>query len=145
MLSTLPIVPNDGIIGWTDILVQALRTGGKNCKVHLYANDYYPQFDSVVCSFVESVFGGYTSQDLGNPTNLGIDVTRRDVWIFPESSWIASGLGLPIISYGYWVDFDDPLTGGKRVLQAQRFFSPQTLFLAGQKIKFVLSWGGAQC
>jgi hypothetical protein len=128
-----------------DLLVWALRNGGHSSKVHLYANDYWPVPETVVASFVEFSGGGYVPKTPGIPVNLGIDVTRRNVWQFPETIWTATGSSGLVVAYGYWADFLDPLTGGIRILQAQRFQAPQVFLNAGDKIRFVLTWGGAQC
>lgn len=145
MLTLNPVIPFDGQIGYMDVLVWVLRNGQRNCKVRLYANDYWPVKESVRASFTELFGGGYAAQSVGNPVNLGIDVTGRDVWQFPETVWTAINVGLPVVSFGYWVDFTDPLTGGTRVLQAQRFQAPIAWLQAGDKIRFSLSWGGKQC
>jgi len=129
MLTLLPVIPFDGQIGYMDVLVWSLRNGLHNCKIRLYSNDYWPVKESV----------------RANPTNLGTDVTGRNVWKFPETLWTATGVGLPIIAYGYWIDFVDPLVGGTRILQAQRFQAPIAWIAAGDKVRFSLSWGGKQC
>jgi hypothetical protein len=128
-----------------DLLAWSLANGHNNCRVHLFANDYQPDANTVLASFIELSGAGYLPKPTGNPTNLGVDLTRRDVWQFPDLIWTATGVGLPVIAYGYWVDFLDPLTGGTRVLWAQKFQAAQALWLAGQTIRFALSWGGKQC
>ena len=145
MFNPLPVVTNDGLIGYMDLLGWSLANGGNNCRVHLFSNNYLPDFGTVLVSFVEMVGAGYTPLPTGNPINLGIDLLRRDVWQFPELTWTALGIGLPVAAYGYWVDFLAPITLATRVLWAQRFQSPQVMRLAGDTIKFALSWGGRQC
>jgi hypothetical protein len=145
MFYGLPVIPDDGLIGHMDLLVWGLANGNNNCRIHLFANDYRPAPNTVLGSFTELIGAGYAPLPTGNPVNLGVDVARRDVWQFPETIWTALGIGLPVVAYGYWVDFTDPLTGGTRVLWAQRFQSPQVMLHAGDVIKFALSWGGKQC
>jgi hypothetical protein len=141
----LPVVPNDGLIGFTDVIVQAIANGNNNSRIHLYANDYWPYPGTLLGDFVELVGAGYLPAVPGDPSNLGVDVTRRDVWLFPETVFTANPSGLPVLAYGYWLDFFDPLTAVTRVLWAQRFQAPQALLVAGQQIRFTLSFGGAQC
>lgn len=128
-----------------DVLVWALRNGQHSCVARLFSNDYQPDVNTTRTNLLELVGAGYGPNSLGNPTNLGIDITGRDVWLFPEVVWTATGIGLPVIAYGYWIDFLDPLTGGTRILQVQKFFQPQAFIAAGNQIRFTPSWGGKQC
>lgn len=128
-----------------DVLVWALQNGLHGTRVRLYSNDYWPVKESVRASFTELSGGGYVAKPTGIPVNLGTDVTGRNVWQFPETLWTATGAGLPVVAFGYWVDFIDPLTGGTRVLQAQRFNAPIAWLNVGDKVRFSLSWGGKQC
>jgi hypothetical protein len=139
------ILPTDGAIGMLDALINWLRLPASASLVHLYTNNYVPIAGTVLASFTEATFGGYSSMGLGIPTQLPVSPDGRAAWVWPQSIWTANGVNLPTIVYGYWVDFLDPLTAGRRVGWAQRFQSAQGLWALGQTIRFTLSFGAKQC
>ncbi len=141
----LPIVPYDGLAGVVELMAFDLRLGNHGCKVRLFTNDYTPVNSTVVSDLVEYSGWGYTPKNLGNPVDQGVDVTGRDVWLFPEVEWIASGSGSTNIVWGYWIDFTAPLTGKRRLLTIQRFNASQVFLNAGDRIRFTPSWGMKQC
>lgn len=141
----LPLIPYDGLNGFADIIMSYLQRPAAVARVHLFANSYTPNVLTVVGDFTESAAVGLGPIPLPAPINRGVDEGAKDVWEFPTVNWTATGLGLPAVVYGMWVDCLDPITAGTRVLWAQRFVSPVALVAAGDQVKFTLSLGFNQC
>lgn len=139
------VLPTDGATGMLDTLIQWLNNPLSSFRVHLYANAYSPVAASVPASFTDPVFGGYSPLTPLGPTALPTTPGGRVIWQWPQSVWTATGPGLPVICWGFWTSFTDPISLATRVGWAQRFQSPQGLWLAGQTIKLALSLGGKQC
>lgn len=138
-------IPDDGVVGFMNVLMFSIQGGRLSSKVHLFQNDFVPTRSSTVASFVESTAGGMASQPLSTPASWGFDTDHREIWFFPQTIFTATGPGLPAALYGYWVDFTDPMTATKRVLWYQRFNNPRAAVAAGNTVKFVMSVGGKQC
>jgi hypothetical protein len=128
-----------------DVLMYSIQGGKLNSKVHLYNNDYTPSTSSILANFTETLVAGLSAKPLPTMQNLGIDASGNDVWISPQITFVATGVGLPDVIYGFWVDFTDPITAGTRVFYAQRFETPMAIIAAGNKVQFMLSLGGKQC
>lgn len=135
----LPVIADVGKIGFMAAIMSQLRSGANNAKVKLFTNNYTPLASSVLADFTEATFGGYVALATPTAADAGVIPGGLDNWIFGALTWTASGAGLPITIYGYWVQFDNPITLAPTLLWAQRFDTPQALIAAGNTISFVLS------
>ena len=138
------IIPDVGKQNLLAQLMARIAAGGQNAAVHLYQNPYVPVESTVLGDFVESTFDGYAPLPLPAAADQGINPSDIDVWTFDPLQWTAaSGVGLPQIQYGYWVDCLLP-GGGTQLLWCQAFDEPWGLASAGQTIQFLLSLGSGQ-
>jgi hypothetical protein len=139
------VIPNDGVIANMEIFIAAIRNGGLSSTVALFTNDVVPDASYTVSSFTAAAAGGLTAQLLGAPTSAAPDARGRVVWTWPESVFAATGPGLPVITYGFFVSYRSPITNVLRLGWCQRFQSPQGAYLVGNQVKFTLQIGGRQC
>lgn len=139
-----PVIPDQGVQAFMDIVISAIRGGGLVSRVHLFQNWYTPNRLTTLVPFVEATFGGYGAQVLGQPFAGNLTPEGLQPWTWPMSTWTATGAGLPQAIYGFWVDVLDPITLTTRVLWTQRFVAPVVLVAAGNPVQFTLSLGGRQ-
>lgn len=139
-----PVIPDQGVEAFMDIVIAAIRNGGLTSRVHLFQNWYTPNRLTTPALFVEATFGGYGAQVLGQPLPGNFTPAGLQPWTWPMSTWTATGAGLPQAIYGFWVDAVDPITNQPRVLWTQSFVNPVVLVAAGNPVKFTLSLGGRQ-
>lgn len=140
-----PLIPYQGLNGFMDIIMFAIQNGRLNSAVHLFTNDFVPDVNTRKTDFVETNAGGMGGQALPIPTNIGVDVTGCDIWLFPQMVYTATGPNLPAVLYGFWVDCTDPITALTTLLWCQRFENAQAAIAVGNTVKFVPSLGMAQC
>jgi len=139
-----PIIPDNGKTGFMGLIMDGIDSGANSAEIHLFDNNYTPTTSSVIGDFTEATAGGLAGIATPNATDQGVVPGGIDNWIFGNALWTASGAGLPVTIYGYWIDFVDPTTGNPHMLWAQRFDTPQVLTSAGQTIAFTLSLAGTQ-
>jgi hypothetical protein len=139
------IIPDEGSVMFADIITAYIQGGSHNAKIHLFSNDLVPVRATVLGDFTDSVAGGMFPQVVAVPVNGGVDAAGKDILLWPQQTWTATGAGLPAIVYGYYVAADDPLTGLQRLMWCQRFQVPQAIIAAGNKIFVQLSLGTKQC
>lgn len=139
-----PIIPDDGKTALMEVELNGIRSGANSGLVTLFTNNYTPTTSSVPGSFTAATFGGGSAQATPAATDAGVVPGGVDNWIFGPLTWTATGSGLPVTVYGYYVTITSPITSVTRVLWAQRFDTPQALSSAGQTISFILSLAGNQ-
>jgi len=120
------IVPNEG----APILLQ-LSLGvdpgvSPGMSVHLFVNDYTPNYGTHVADMTEPTWSGYSGQSL-DPTLFGIPTiisNRASITYNPgtPNEWTSGGPS-PQTVYGYWIQSDDATVA----LFAERFATPRTV------------------
>ena len=139
-----PILPLAGVTAMMDILIPAIAGGGLNSHVGIFVNDFVPTATSVLTDFVAATAAGLTPKPLPAATNAGLDPSGRDTWNFATANFTATGAGLPVVGFGYFVYFVDPVTGLPALLWFQRWDTAFAWFAAGQNYPLNLTFGGKQ-
>lgn len=140
-----PIIPNEGKICFGNIVINAIQGGRLNSTVFLFTNDFTPDANTVAANLIACTAGGLTGQGLPVPIDSGIDIVGVDVRTFPNMTFTATGSGLPITLYGYFITCTDPFSLTTKILWCQRFATPQVAINAGDKISFMPTLGINQC
>lgn len=140
----LPVIPDAGNVTFMTALLLQLKSGANDAKVHLYTNNLAPVRETVLTDFTEAVAAGLEALATPAAVDVGINAAGVDVWTFSPLTWSAGGSGLPVVVYGYYVDWLNPITLQRQLWWAQKFDVPQALTGAGQTVSFTLSIGGDQ-
>jgi len=141
----LPLIPQNGKAAMLRTVMVAIKNGANAAKVHLFENDYTPVLTSMVGDFVECSVGGMSVMPLPQATEQPLLASGPANWIFDLVTFTPSGVGLPGLVYGYWVDFLEPSTATTMLLWAQRFDSPQAIVTVADKVEFTPNLAGTQC
>lgn len=113
--------------------------------VHLFVNIIDPTVNTVLADLVESTNPGLVGQLLPAPVDTGIDGTGRDEWIWPLFTFRAGAAPLPVVVYGWWIDFVDPITAQRVLLAVQQFGTPFAFLAVNDPLPLNLGLGGTQC
>lgn len=127
-----PRIPFAGLQTYSDIVMAWIGGGAHHAKIHLFANDFWPNNATVLADFIEATNPGLTAQPTPAATPVGIDVVDRYDWTFAAVTFTVSGGPYPAAVYGYWIDCDDPVTGQTGLLWFERFPSGIAFNFAGQ-------------
>lgn len=129
------VVPQEGSL----ILVELLRSALPSpLRVHLFVNDFIPDWTSTLTDFNEATFPGYTpgTASFPNPPSLNFDNAAE---IDAGSPAVFNSTGPSgQTAYGYWVDngtYD-------KIWWCERFASPVTFFITGSFVQIALGFTG---
>lgn len=140
-----PIIPNAGLLTFSDIVMSWIGGGANAAKVHLFSNDYAPDAATTLSSFAEASNAGLTARPTPTPTRLGLDPLGRVDWIFPTVSFTITAGPYPAYVFGFWVDCTDPETDLTGLLWAQRFPTGFVFRQAGDAIQVNMFQSFGQC
>jgi hypothetical protein len=140
-----PIIPDDGRLGFMDMMVAEIGNAGNNSRVHLFTNRVVPTRRTVLADLVEIFFVGYFPPALPAAVIVPPDDTGKVVLLFGKVNFQQTAPGTAVVAYGFWVDSYDSLKPGKRLLWLQRFPVATAFARIGDRLTFELSLGGGQC
>lgn len=139
-----PVIPSAGLQNLMEQIMARINNGGQSSALHLFANDITPGMDTVAADFVENDFDGYAAIPLPLAVDNGV-TEGQDIWTFPLCVFASTGVPLPQLTYGYWVDCIRPTTGGPEILWAPRFPNPWAWTAPGQSLPIPLTLGDMLC
>ena len=140
-----PLIPYAGRLAFGDMIANSIANGGLNSQVAIFINDIFPSRLSALGDFNPCLAAGLTRKPLPAVTPLGVDPSGRAQYQFATLNYTAGGPGLPVVGYGYYVSFDDPITGLPALAWCQRWDVPFAWINPGDNYPLNLSLGDSQC
>lgn len=124
------IICDNGILVLNNLLGPAMVADGH--AAGLYTNNHTPALGDAFAAYTEATFGGYAQVPLASPVSGGVtaDIAKQT---FAPVTFTATGSGLPVTVYGYFI------VRGTKLIGAELFVVPITLSTAGQAIVVVPS------
>lgn len=138
-----PIITYEGYGGLSSVIMAGIIGGNNTAKIRLFRNDLTPTHTTLWTDFLENSYAGYSALSLPTPVNQGLNPANLDVWRFPQINFRSTGPAAQV-TYGYWIDFVNPMTSVRQSLWCQRFPIPWAWTGPGQQLPIILTPGFAQ-
>ena len=141
----LPVIPAAGLRTMSDLVIWAMQQPAVNAQISLFTNFYQPSPTTTLADLTSPTAAGLEGRSLPIPTYSGLNVDGRTVWTWPATVFTATGPGLPVQVWGYYVSCIDPITGQPGLLWAQRLVHSFGFVNPGDHLDLPLVLSTGQC